>query len=93
LSQKARDLVAKLGYNGHPADDASGFNWDDGFIGYAASHDKPSPHWPSIMTGRPSPLQFWYRQGESTLLGTQFHNDLLTPGMVRPDDLRRSNRA
>jgi serine/threonine-protein kinase len=86
LSQKARDLIQKLGYNGHPVDDASGFNWDGEVIGYASSHDKPSPRWPSIVTGRPSPLQFWYRQGESTLLGTQFHNDLLTPGMVRPDD-------
>jgi hypothetical protein len=86
LSQKGRDLIQKLGYEGRPVDSASGFDWDGAFIGYASSHDKPSPRWPQIVSLRPSMLRFWYRQSESTLVATQFHNDLLTPGMVQPDD-------
>jgi predicted Ser/Thr protein kinase len=86
LSQKSRDLIQKLGYNSHPVDDAAGFEWDSALINYAASHDKPSPRWSAVISQRPSLLRFWYRQAESTLLSTEFHNDLLTPGMVQPDD-------
>ena len=86
LSQRARDLLQKLGYNAHPVDDASGFNWDDPFIDYASSHDKPSPNWAAIVSQRPPLLRFWYRQAESPLLSSEFHNDLLTPGIVRPED-------
>ncbi len=86
LSQKARDLIQQLGYNAHPVDSASGFVWSNTFIDYASSHDKPSARWPKIVSERPSLLRFWYRQGESDLLGGQFHNDLLTPGMVNMDD-------
>ena len=38
------------------------------------------------FTQRPSPLEFWYRQSTEPLTAVMFHTDLLTPGLVRPDD-------
>ena len=35
---------------------------------------------------RPSPLTFWYRRSDAAMTGVQFHHDLLTPGIVTPDD-------
>ena len=82
LTQKARDLIQSLGYNGSPADSASGFSWYGTFINYVDGNDKPKPKWNEILASRPSPLQFWYRQADSDLFAGEFHDDWLTPGMV-----------
>jgi len=86
LSQKARDLVQRLGYPGDPADDASGFSWDNDFLNYVRTHDKPFPGWDAVLRQRPPLLRFWYRQSNYPLSADMFHNDLLTPGMVESDD-------
>ncbi|MGA2148940.1 MAG: serine/threonine-protein kinase [Bryobacteraceae bacterium] len=86
LAQKARDLIATLGYNGTPADSAAGFSWYSEFTQYASAHDKPHPKWSEILAGQPSPLHFWYRQADSDLFAGAFHDDWLTPGMLDRDD-------
>ncbi len=86
LAQKARDLIAALGYNAAPADSAAAFSWYSDFTSYVSSHDKPHPNWNQILAGQPSPLQFWYRQADSNLFPAEFHDDWLTPGMVQRDD-------
>jgi hypothetical protein len=48
--------------------------------------DKPAPRWAEVLSQRPSPLQFWYRQSSDPMTAITFHTDLLTPGIVRPDD-------
>jgi serine/threonine protein kinase len=86
LSQKARDVIQRLGYDARPADDAYGFSWYKSFIDYVKDHDKPAPRWSEILSQQPSPLLFWYRQSAYPLTGISFHDDLLTPGIVDRDD-------
>ncbi len=75
LTQKARDVIQNLGYSLPTGDDAYGFDWDDDFLKYAQSHDK-------LFAQRPVPLLFWYRSSPYTLSSSEFHDDLLTPGVV-----------
>jgi predicted Ser/Thr protein kinase len=86
LSQKARDIVQRLGFTVQPADEAYGFEWNRNYINYVQSNDKPAPRWNQVLTQRPVPLQFWYRQSPYPLTAEGFHDDLLTPGMVESDD-------
>ena len=39
-----------------------------------------------MFAKRPPLLRFWYRQSSAPLTGVEFHDDLLTPGIVRPND-------
>ncbi len=82
LSQKARDLIQRLGFTEAPADTAYGFFWNNAYMDYVQSHDKPAPRWNEVLRGRPHPLNFWYRESPYPLTGGEFHDDLLTPGMV-----------
>ena len=86
LSQKARDVVRDGGYTDAPADESYGFNWDQKFADYVQKHDKPNPKWNEILSQRPDMLEFWYRSSPYPLTALEFHDDLLTPGVVQPDD-------
>jgi len=86
LTQKAREIIARFGYDGKPADSFYNFDYASDFSGYVESHDKP-PDWGRILHGRPSLLNFWYRQSPQPMTGSLFHNfPLMTPGMVSQDD-------
>jgi serine/threonine-protein kinase len=82
LTQKARDAIARLGYDARPRDAAVGFEWNDLLLQSIARSNGPAAQWDRILTQRPSPLAFWYRQSTEPLVGAAFHNDLLTPGIV-----------
>jgi len=82
LTQKARDAIARLGYDARPRDSAVGFEWNDVLLAYIRQTDAPSPRWDTVLTQRPSPLAFWYRQSSDTLFASSFRTDLLTPGIV-----------
>ncbi|HEV2689363.1 MAG TPA: serine/threonine-protein kinase, partial [Bryobacteraceae bacterium] len=86
LAQKGRDIVQRLGIAQQPADEAYDFEWDRHFLNYVQRNDKPAPRWSDVLAQRPLPLKFWYRQSPYPLVAGEFHDDLLTPGMVRPDD-------
>ena len=86
LSLKAQDLIRTLGFSEKVADQAYGFDWDQSFIDYAESHDKPAPNWDKVMAERPMALHFWYRQSPYPLTALSYHSDLLTPGVVDPTD-------
>ncbi len=86
LNEKAREVIARAGYMGRGADSVSGFAWNHELVGYVQSHDKPKPAWDRVLTHPPSMLGFWYRQSEQPMTALQFHDDLLTPGIVRPED-------
>jgi serine/threonine-protein kinase len=85
LTQKSREIVARLGYAGRPADSAFSLRFDGDFQDYVEKNDKP-PHWEAVLAARPSLLQYWYRQSPDTLLANEFKDNLLTPGIVTQDD-------
>jgi serine/threonine-protein kinase len=85
LAQKARDAIRALGYRDRAADEAFGFEWDQGQISDSGDA-KPARDWRTIVDQRPSPLRFWYRRGQQAMVGLTFHHDLLSPGIVTSDD-------
>jgi len=82
LTQKAREILAHLGYEGRPADSFFDFDYDINFVHHVEKHDKPRPVWDQVLKARPSVLQFSYRQSPQPLIADGFHDILLTPGMV-----------
>ncbi len=87
LTQKAREIITRFGYDTKPADSFYDFNYAADFTKYVESHDKPRPNWDQILHGRPSLLEFWYRQSPEMLVASEFHSfPLMTPGMVDQSD-------
>jgi predicted Ser/Thr protein kinase len=87
LAQKARDIVERLGLADiKRVDDAYGFYWSGGLLDYMEKHEKPSRDWGEFFAQKPPLLLFWYRQAADFLTASEFHDDLLTPGMVRQND-------
>jgi predicted Ser/Thr protein kinase len=86
LTQKSHEIIARLGYEGRPADSAFGLRDDDDFQEYVEKNDKP-PHWDAVLAARPSLLQYWYRQSPNALVASDFRGgDLMTPGIVTKSD-------
>ena len=85
LSNRAQELVAKLGYPGKPADREWGFGYNSDFIQYASTHDKPHADWSKLPYQRPELLSFWYRQSQKELIADHFWNNGI-PGVVTFDD-------
>lgn len=86
LTQKAREIIARLGYEGRPFDSANGLYNNDDFVGYVEKNDKPHPQWDEILSARPALLQYWYRQSPQHMVATDFHDLLLSPGIVDEKD-------
>ena len=86
LKQKARDIVARLGYSDRPVDSASELYGDTDFQGYVEKNDKPLPDWNKVLSARPSLLGFWYRQSPDELKAEGFRDELMNPGIVTRDD-------
>lgn len=85
LAQKARELVHKLGYTEKPADAADGFFYDTEFLHYVEKNEKHAD-WSKILQGQPATLKYWYRQSPREMLASDFHDQLLTPGIVDRND-------
>jgi serine/threonine protein kinase len=81
LTQKSHEMIARLGYGGRPTDSAFGLRYDDDFEDYVEKNDKP-PHWDEVLAARPSLLKYWYRQSPDALVASDFHDNLMTPGVV-----------
>jgi protein kinase-like protein len=86
LSQKARDVIQGLGIDVSAIDNAYGFDWDTKFVEYIENNDKPVPDWIKILSQRPMPFLFWYRQSPYPLTADSYHDDLLTPGILDRGD-------
>src|SRR5579863_5154041 len=85
LAQKAREIIAQLGYERRPADSVFDLDYNGDFQDYVEKNDKP-PHWDAVLGARPSLLEFWYRQSPDTLLADGFRDQQLTPGIVSRHD-------
>jgi serine/threonine protein kinase len=86
LEQKAREIIASLGYSAKADDSASGYNYYDDYLNYIDKKGKPDEPWDRILTEQPSMLQFWYRQSPQQLKPDNYTNVSLTPGVVSPSD-------
>ena len=86
LRQKSRELISGFGYNGRPADSAVDFDYDTDFINYVEKNDKPRPNWSQVLANQPQVLYFNYRQSPQYMVASDFHDLLLTPGVVNKTD-------
>jgi serine/threonine protein kinase len=84
LAHRAREVVAQLGYPEKPADTATGFNYDTNFVNSVEKESQPN--WDTVLTGRPTILQFWYRQSPDQLGADGYHDSFLIPGIVAEED-------
>jgi serine/threonine-protein kinase len=85
LTQKARDMVAHLGYREKPADSAFGFDYDTNFQDYV-ERSKTRPTWDQVLGGRSPMLYFWYRQSPKLMSASGYQDFLLVPGIVAEED-------
>ncbi len=86
LTQKAREIIARLGYEKHPPDSAFGLYNNGDLVESIEKHDKPRPDWNHVLGGRPSVMQYWYRQSPRYMVPKEFHDLMLTPGIMQSDD-------
>jgi serine/threonine protein kinase len=86
LTQKARETISRLGYEGRPADSAHGLNIDGDFQDLVEKNDKPQPDWNAVLASRPSLLRYWYRQSPDALETDDFRDNFLTPGTITKTD-------
>ena len=62
LEDRAREVLAKLGYTNEPADTAFGFDRHTAYMDWLHEND-PSPNrWERLREPRPGGMYFWYRQ-------------------------------
>jgi serine/threonine-protein kinase len=86
LTQKSREVIARLGYPDRPEDSASDMYYQDDFQEYVEKNDKPRPNWDTVLAARPSLLSFWYRQSPDDMMAEGFRDQLMNPGIVTRDD-------
>ena len=86
LAHKAREIVARLGYPEKPADSAFGFSYDTNFRDSLEKESKTPTHWDEVIAGRPTMLEFWYRQSPDQMGATDYGDFTLVPGIVTEDD-------
>ena len=86
LKQKAREMIARFGYEGRPTDTYSDFDYDYAFQTYVEKHETSRPQWDRILRSRPALLKFLYRQSPDNMVASDFHDMLLTPGIVSWSD-------
>lgn len=86
LAHRAREVVAQLGYPEKPADTAIGFDYDTNFRDSVEKESKTPANWDVVLAGRPTILQFWYRQSPDELGAESYHDSFLIPGIVTDDD-------
>jgi protein kinase-like protein/zinc ribbon protein len=85
LSNRAQEVIARIGYSGKPGDRDWGFGYNTDFIDYASTHDKPHADWSKLPYQRPELLSFWYRQAQKELIPDNFWGNAI-PGVVKFDD-------
>jgi serine/threonine-protein kinase len=87
LAQKARETVTRLGYPEKPADTAFGFSYDTNFRDSVENDAKKTlPNWDEISLGRPTLLNFWYRQSPDQMAASDFRDILMVPGIITDED-------
>ena len=66
LQEKARTIIARLGYTDPPADSTYGLGSDGEYLRYAETNN---PSWlRELSTSQPASIYFWYRQSPANLI-------------------------
>jgi serine/threonine-protein kinase len=86
LAHRAREIVAQLGYAEKPADSAFGFDYDTNFRDSVEKNSKRAPNWDEVIAGRPTMLQFWYRQSPDLMAASGYRDNFLIPGIISKED-------
>ncbi len=86
LTQKAHEIISRLGYPARPIDTAYGLDIDGDFQDSVEKNDKPHPDWNAVLAARPSILRYWYRQSPDDMVASDFRDNLLTPGIITEHD-------
>ncbi|HEU5179623.1 MAG TPA: serine/threonine-protein kinase, partial [Candidatus Polarisedimenticolia bacterium] len=67
LVDRAQELLKKFSPTLIAADSAWGFSVNSVYLDYLENEDTGPARWEPLRTGRPSGIQFWYRQGPRPL--------------------------
>ncbi len=84
LAHRAHEVAAQLGYSEKPADSAFGFDYDTNLVDSVEKESQPN--WDTVLAGRPTILQFWYRQSPDQMRADGYHDNFLIPGIITEDD-------
>src|SRR5206468_3541184 len=77
LADRARELIARLGYPEAPAASAYGFAADFSYVLHTEAKDRANDRWEKLAAGRPAAVQFWYRQSPRALVSTAISGRVL----------------
>ena len=66
LAERARDIIANLGYQNSPIDQAHGFFFDQSFPRYLQTQDFKG--WEVMRAGQPLTFYYWYKQAPRYLI-------------------------
>ena len=89
LTEKAREIVAALGYDKRPQDKHGSFYFDNDYLAYVVKHDRSPQRWEHVSAARPGPLKFIYRQSPRELVALETQLRPLGPseaGRITLDD-------
>jgi predicted Ser/Thr protein kinase len=62
LSNRANEIVRRLGYTAPPADTAYGMGVDREYLNHVRDTDDSPARWERVRTGQPAAIYFWQRQ-------------------------------
>jgi serine/threonine protein kinase len=86
LAHRAREIVAQLGYPEKPADSGFAFNYDTDFRDSVEKESTTPSNWDEVLAGRPTMLEFWYRQSPDQLAPSGYRDSFIIPGIVTEED-------
>ena len=72
LTDRARDLLQRLGRTEAPADWAHGFALDFDYVNWVQARDRTPGRWEGLSTGTPPVVRYWYRESRRPLVSTSF---------------------
>jgi hypothetical protein len=55
-------VLKQFGYGDSPVDSAYKSNYNLAFLNHVRSNTEPSRRWSRVKKGRPSAVEFWYRE-------------------------------
>ncbi len=82
LVVEAHRMAERLGYTTPPVDRAWGLDYNHPYLRYLGTHRPAGADWTRIANGRPSPVNFWYRESPQHLQTEQFQQS----GVVSMED-------